>query len=88
MQARPQDRILQANGRDRLLGFLDRELQIALTNANAIGSRLEAQFSKQIDQINATLALTNSAMTQRLDDLKTHVSEISGSRQGSMQMVG
>lgn len=58
---------------------VDSQLAIdrALANLNVVLARLETQFGKQID-----------AMTQRVDDLKTNVSEIQGNRQGSVQMVG
>jgi len=66
----------------------ERAVQAALSSLNLLFARTESQFNKQIDQLGSTLTLTNANMTQRLDDLKTNVSEIQGNRQGSMQMVG
>jgi len=56
----------------------ERAVQAALSSLNLLFARTELQFNKQIDQLGSTLTLTNANMTQRLDDLKTNVSEIQG----------
>jgi hypothetical protein len=64
-------------------------LSAALASVNNTQTRIENQFSKQIDQLNATLVLTNANMTQRLDDLKTNVSSgLEGNRRGSSETIG
>ena len=73
---------------DQAAAEAERAVQAALSSLNLLFARTESQFNKQIDQLGSTLTLTNANMTQRLDDLKTNVSEIQGNRQGSMQMVG
>ena len=73
---------------DQAAAEAERAVQAALASLNLQFARTESQFNKQIDQLGSTLTLTNANMTQRLDDLKTNVSEIQGNRQGSMQMVG
>ena len=73
---------------DQAAAEAERAVQAALASLNLLFARTELQFNKQIDQLGSTLTLTNTNMTQRLDDLKTNVSEIQGNRQGSMRMVG
>jgi hypothetical protein len=63
-------------------------ISAALVSVNNTQTRIENQFSKQIDQLNATLVLTNANMTQRLDDLKTNVSGLEGNRRGSSETIG
>src|SRR5271165_6073999 len=66
----------------------ERAVQAALSSLNLAFARTESQFNKQIDQLASTLTLTNTNMTQRLDDLKTTVTGIEGSHKGSSQAIG
>ena len=73
---------------DQAAAEAERAVQAALSSLTLLFARVESQFNKQIDQLGSTLTLTNTNMTQRIDELRTSVSQIRGTRQGSMQMVG